>query len=726
MTYKKLFFSAILLVTLCIQASAQLDTVGLIAHWPFNGNLKDSTGRGHDAATTDVRTQQPTMANFQPSIKGGLAVDFTPYLLMSGNYVPDLNLQRFTICAVVRPTISGGLFLSRDGLLSTGSDIVNYGMGFSYIGSSLAPYGVSNLGPYYNQNFSYNPKIATGKWHFLAVSYDGNTYKCYINGLLYRSMSGSGVALDTTNFKIDIGGYYDSWFIGNKQKAFIGLMDDLRLYNRVLSDSEIVRYPFNFLDTTVVPQLARQDSVLCPGNNSLQVKYITSKNFRAGNTFTVQMSDANGEFTSPVNIGNVASSVSGNINCNIPSNTPPGFYHFRIIATAPADTSVTFYVNVHPQRTTTYHLKAQSLDTRINAWGNFAGNVCKGDSVRILAFSQGSVGYYPSFAWMRNGNLIPGANANQYHTKAINTGDSFACIITNDHQCWNGLKDTTGYYKLNVDTPVIPQLTVAISPSDSICMNDTVRLIANTMQAFNNSSYNWNVRNGQTATWLGTNDTTYSWSLKNNDTIICTFTTNDFCTISPVSKTIVMYIDTAISSPKATVKAYPGSKVIPGTIITFVATTTDAGSSPTYQWLLNGIPIPGATKDSFATNALTTGDKVSILVRSSNPCAKVDSAVSNTLTVTLFAGVDEIESTQLFIIHPNPNNGAFTITTSRPYNDEISISIISLTGQVVFKTDFNAGISTEVKLPDNISPGVYLVRLTGAGKSQTARLIIEK
>ena len=106
MTYKKLFFSAILLVTLCIQASAQLDTVGLIAHWPFNGNLKDSTGRGHDAGAGYMSTHTPAPSTFLAGInkKPGTALKFTRDIGVGAYTMPDVNhIKEFSICALVHP-----------------------------------------------------------------------------------------------------------------------------------------------------------------------------------------------------------------------------------------------------------------------------------------------------------------------------------------------------------------------------------------------------------------------------------------------------------------------------------------------------------------------------------------------------------------------------------------------------------------------------------------------
>lgn len=69
---------------------------------------------------------------------------------------------------------------------------------------------------------------------------------------------------------------------------------------------------------------------------SVSVPYTTSAAFNSGNTFTAQLSDASGSFTSPLNIGSVSATTSGTISASIPSNTAAGTgYRIRVIASNP-------------------------------------------------------------------------------------------------------------------------------------------------------------------------------------------------------------------------------------------------------------------------------------------------------------------------------------------------------------------------------------------------------
>jgi len=75
-------------------------------------------------------------------------------------------------------------------------------------------------------------KISTGVWTHLAGTYDGSTLKLYINGNLVSSKSVSGAATTSSN-PLRIGGN-TVW-----GEYFNGLIDEVRIYNKALSQSEI-------------------------------------------------------------------------------------------------------------------------------------------------------------------------------------------------------------------------------------------------------------------------------------------------------------------------------------------------------------------------------------------------------------------------------------------------------------------------------------------------------
>lgn len=74
----------------------------------------------------------------------------------------------------------------------------------------------------------------------------------------------------------------------------------------------------------------------CPGSITM-VGYIVDAPASAGNIFTAQLSDQDGNFTAPINIGSVTKTTSGSISCTIPLGLETGKkYRIRVVASNPA------------------------------------------------------------------------------------------------------------------------------------------------------------------------------------------------------------------------------------------------------------------------------------------------------------------------------------------------------------------------------------------------------
>ena len=69
-------------------------------------------------------------------------------------------------------------------------------------------------------------------WTHLAATYDGAVLRLYVNGALAGSIAVSGaMAASTGVLRIGGNGVWGEWFAG--------LIDEVRVYNRVLTASEV-------------------------------------------------------------------------------------------------------------------------------------------------------------------------------------------------------------------------------------------------------------------------------------------------------------------------------------------------------------------------------------------------------------------------------------------------------------------------------------------------------
>lgn len=94
-------------------------------------------------------------------------------------------------------------------------------------------------------------------------------------------------------------------------------------------------------------------------------------------------------------------------------------------------------------------------------------------------------------------------------------------------------------------------------------------------------------------------------------------------------------------TPSVTIAKVDNKTVICGNgidAVTFKATPTNGGSSPTYQWYKNGTAISGATGNSYSANSNTiiAGDAITCVLYSSLSClTSYNSAPSNALSISI-------------------------------------------------------------------------------------------
>lgn len=94
-----------------------------------------------------------------------------------------------------------------------------------------------NIGPRtasYISGYQISYPTPIGKWVHFAVSYDGiNTLRIYIDGKIYDTRNVGAASFGTTVQQVTIGDQ------GTNPQHFRGLIDDLAIYNKVLTVSEI-------------------------------------------------------------------------------------------------------------------------------------------------------------------------------------------------------------------------------------------------------------------------------------------------------------------------------------------------------------------------------------------------------------------------------------------------------------------------------------------------------
>lgn len=228
-----------------LNASAQLSS-GLVAHWTFNGHTKDVTGNGHHGTPTNI-----TYGKGMATTTSRAAYFNGKSSIISVPYQSDLNIDSFSICAIIKPmgfytgTCQGNYVLCRGDLTQT----EGYGLAF-YDNQVNDCYALDTSKEVFTGHArdlvaspcqQYTPNIVTNTWYCVVVTYNGQTSNTYINGTLVSTcVYPTKTAFTKSTNGLSIGAYQT--YIANYPYWLNGYIDDLRLYNRTLSADDVTSY----------------------------------------------------------------------------------------------------------------------------------------------------------------------------------------------------------------------------------------------------------------------------------------------------------------------------------------------------------------------------------------------------------------------------------------------------------------------------------------------------
>jgi len=253
--------------------------------------------------------------------------------------------------------------------------------------------------------------------------------------------------------------------------------------------------------------------------------------------------------------------------------------------------------------------------------------VCVGSSVTFSAIPTNG-GSMPAYQWRVNNNNIIGANNSTYSYNPID-GDNVTCILTSNAACVTGNPTASNVVLMTVN-PLLPvSVTIAASTNPS-CAGTTVSFTATSTNGGLAPAYQWMV-NGENIS--GATNSTYSYSPANSDNIKCVITSNAQCVSgNPDTSNIV----TMAVNPLLPVSVEIGASANPvcaGTSVTFTATATNGGTSPEFQWKVNGTNVNGATNTTYSYNPLNN-DSITCKLISNGQCISGNPAISNKVTIS--------------------------------------------------------------------------------------------
>jgi hypothetical protein len=207
--------------TLTVNSSPSCATPppGLISWWRGEGNTFDSIGLNNGVLSGNATYEAGRVGQ-------GFVFDGSGDGVIVGN-PSALQLQNFTIEAWVRRASTSAVSLG-----SFGNGII-FGYGQSGYAFYLGPSGELVLTKVNVNNVTSSQSITDTNFHHLAVTKSGSTVVFYIDGTAYpASAYDPGFTFGTV---AAVGARGD-----NLDNSFLGTIDDLAVYNRALSTSEVL------------------------------------------------------------------------------------------------------------------------------------------------------------------------------------------------------------------------------------------------------------------------------------------------------------------------------------------------------------------------------------------------------------------------------------------------------------------------------------------------------
>lgn len=391
------------------------------------------------------------------------------------------------------------------------------------------------------------------------------------------------------------------------------------------------------------------------------------------------------------------------VKCKVTSNQ---------VCAIPDTASQSMTMNVHPVGAASVSISTGMGDT-----------VCTG---ALVAFTPTIAmgGTTPTYQWTVN--YVP-VSTSAIFAYLPSNGDIVQLTILSSDVCATSTTASTTHV-ITVSPYLTPAVTLESSATGAICMGTPAVLTATPINGGFNPEYIWLVNGSVT----GETSNTYGYIPANGDVVQVNMSSSFPCVVTPdATNTMVM---TVVEGGGAVgyISASPSTSVTPGTNVHFTANMVSGTSSTTtYQWYVNGIPVPGATATTFNSTTLHTGDSVTCVVTNVAPCAGITVLNAVGMVVEWPSNINNVEFNPQVLMLPNPTRGAFTVKgqIAATADENVTLEVTDMLGVVIYREAVVAKkgiLDHAVTLNGTTANGMYILNVKSKNYSKVINFVLEQ
>lgn len=211
-------------VSICQSLPSYLPADGLVAWYPFAGNVNDESGNANHATNFGATPTADRHGVPNRAYKFNGSTNYIQTPINSFN-VNKISFGIWFKTDVWKPY--AGMFCSRKGNnLMNGLELINEG------GSKRAILDLMYASDFHRIEYI-DSTLADNNWHFITGTFNGNTMKLYLDGVLTSQASVSFQLSVQSLFKIGTDDIFGT------ERSFQGDLDDAFIYNKELTANEI-------------------------------------------------------------------------------------------------------------------------------------------------------------------------------------------------------------------------------------------------------------------------------------------------------------------------------------------------------------------------------------------------------------------------------------------------------------------------------------------------------